>query len=207
MPSHPAKPVLILVMAMVGGAISGLFFSASPFLQAQSTSPLTIQPDTGRVGIGTMTPGTKLDVVGTEVVGIRYLKSGLKDSRITVGDPGKSWSAAVGWATQGDFSVIEEGVAGDRLYIKQGGNVGIGTTAPAYKLDVVGQIRATAGTGIYTPAAGCSGAGSLITTALTCTTGICPIGGTYAWRDCAGACGSPSTATCSNTLLGRLVAP
>src|SRR5574341_1940551 len=64
MPSHPAKPVLILVMAMVGGAISGPFFSAGPFLQAQSTSPLTIQPDTGRVGIGTMTPAAKLQVAG-----------------------------------------------------------------------------------------------------------------------------------------------
>jgi hypothetical protein len=49
---------------------------------------------------------------------------------------------AVGWATQGDLSFIEEGAAGDRLYLKQGGNVGIGTTDPKCKLDVSGNLRA-----------------------------------------------------------------
>ncbi|MFC1522066.1 hypothetical protein ACFL6Y_06620 [Elusimicrobiota bacterium] len=93
-----------------------------------------------QVGIGTTAPGanTKLDIAGTEAVGIRYAKSGSQDARIMLGDPGKHWSMAVGWATQGDFSIIEEGAAGDRLYIQQGGNTGIGTSNPGTKLDVVG---------------------------------------------------------------------
>ena len=90
----------------------------------------------GNVGIGTTGSSAKLDVAGTDTTGIKYLKSGSKDARIMVGDPGKNWSMAVGWATQGDFSIIEEGIAGDRLYIKQGGNVGIGTTNPQAKLEV-----------------------------------------------------------------------
>ena len=55
-----------------------------------------------------------------------------------MGDPGKLWSMAVGWNTQGDLSFIEEGVAGDRLYLKQGGNVGIGTTNPSRTLEING---------------------------------------------------------------------
>ena len=53
----------VMVGLVVGGIATGLV-DPLPSLQAQTTSPLTIQPETGRVGIGTMSPQFKLDVAG-----------------------------------------------------------------------------------------------------------------------------------------------
>jgi hypothetical protein len=101
----------------------------------------TLNISNGNIGVGTTAPTAKLDIRGTtEIFGLKYQKT-TKDARIGIADPGKAWSMAVGWANQGDFSIIEELAAGDRLYIKQGGNVGIGTTNPVAKLDVNGDIK------------------------------------------------------------------
>lgn len=109
-----------------------------------SAAATAFEPDgllvEGSVGIGTSTPASvvKLDIAGTENFGVRYLRT-IRDARIGIGDPVKTWSWATGWATAGDFSLIEEGVAGNRLYVKQGtGNLGIGTSNPLSKLVVTG---------------------------------------------------------------------
>ena len=116
-------------------------------LNSRGTGHITLQVTgtTGNVGIGSTGPGAKLDVTSTDVIGMRYIKTGSKDARIQIGDPTKTWGLASGWSTAGDFSILEEGVAGDRLYIKQGGNVGIGNSAPGAKLEVSGQIKITGG--------------------------------------------------------------
>ncbi len=93
------------------------------------------------LGIGTSAPAALVDVTGTDPVGIRYLKTGSKDARIWVGDSTQTWGLSSGWATAGDFSLIEELVSGNRLYLQQGtGNLGIGTSAPTEKLTVVGDM-------------------------------------------------------------------
>ena len=85
----------------------------------------------GFVGIGTTAPGTPLDVSDTGTLGIRYLKTGSRDARISIGDPTQTWSLSSGWATAGDFSLIEEGVSGNRIYVQRTtGNVGLGTSTP-----------------------------------------------------------------------------
>lgn len=109
----------------------------------------TIDPDShayfnnqGNVGIGrSPSPNVKLDIQDEDAVGIRFLRTDAKDARIMLGDPTKTWSMAVGWATPGDFSIIEELVAGNRLYIQQGGNVGISTSNPTERLEVNGNIK------------------------------------------------------------------
>jgi hypothetical protein len=56
----------------------------------------------------------------------------------------------VGQNSNDAFEIYEDGVAVlTRFTIKEGGNVGIGTTAPGAKLDVVGDIRTT--TSVITP--------------------------------------------------------
>lgn len=99
------------------------------------------------------------------------------------------------------------------------GNVGIGTTTPGYKLDVQGQIRATQGVIIYVisnPVCSFSNPNNwvipslgMLTTSASCQTGVCGYGESWAYYyDCAGNCSLSTTPfTCSNTLLGRLVAP
>ncbi len=159
MPSHPVRPVLILVMAMVGGAISGLFFSTVPFLQAQSTSPLTIQPDTGRVGIGTMTPVSKLQVGGD--VALQSMAAGTARSLPTgttlVWNDGQwlrlnqnlDYSKPIfGVHTPGVLAPVSLNVGGAGNWGDPGagntwitGNVGIGTTTPVAKLDVAGTVK------------------------------------------------------------------
>ncbi|MGE5308471.1 MAG: tail fiber domain-containing protein [Deltaproteobacteria bacterium] len=104
--------------------------------------------NSGYVGIGTGTPQAKLDIADTGTVGMRYIKSGARDSRIQIGDgvSAKRWSMAVGWATAGDFSIIEEGLSGNRIYIQQGtGYVGIGTSTPTQALHVAGDAYKSSG--------------------------------------------------------------
>ena len=93
--------------------------------------------NTGNVGIGTTTPVAKLDIRGTDTFGIRYVRTDARDARIVISDPFQGWSIASGWAAGGDFSIIQEGVAGDRFYIASStGNVGIGTTSSDAQLTI-----------------------------------------------------------------------
>jgi hypothetical protein len=89
----------------------------------------------GNVGIGTTGPATILEVNKGNVVGSGVWIDGTNDTRVMIGRGQPTvWSWANGWATAGDFSLIQEGVSGNVIYVKPGGNVGIGTAAPATKL-------------------------------------------------------------------------
>lgn len=99
----------------------------------------------GKVGIGTANPANKLDVIDPVNANLRVYKTTGRDARLTVGDETKFWSWSTGWAVGGDFSLIEEGVSGYRLYVQQStGNVGIGKSNPATRLDVNGTTRTSA---------------------------------------------------------------
>lgn len=56
--------------------------------------------------------------------------------------------------TKEDLNFVETGVIANRLVLRKGGNVGIGTATPTQKLDVIGTVKATAlsvsGNGTFT---------------------------------------------------------
>ena len=94
----------------------------------------------GNVGIGTTSPSTELDVVGTARMdtgiteGIHYVGTGLEHW----GDGGTGMSFPAN-----DILSLRT-ASSDRLYINSAGNVGIGTTTPGEKLEVAGNILANA---------------------------------------------------------------
>jgi len=119
---------------------------------AADTDALVVT-ESGNVGIGTPNPGSKLHINST-TDGI----FGLWLSRSNVSADHNSW---VIWNMDGtygnDFEIYQYPLDGNptcfqrfeiqdngnTILVPQGGNVGIGTTTPEYKLDVAGYVRAS----------------------------------------------------------------
>ncbi len=101
-------------------------------LAADSTGgpDMVIQPS-GNVGIGTTTPGNKLTVAGiieTTSGGIRFPDGSVQTTAGGGGGGGGSWASA-----------------GSNIHNLNAGNVGIGLSDPASKLEVNGGVRALGG--------------------------------------------------------------
>ena len=114
-----------------------IFFSSRP---AGSTIELVRFKEDGKVGIGTATPGVKLDVDGDVRVSLaskftfangQYLK-----------DDGSAGLDIASISAAGTINFITN--SADQMIITSAGDVGIGTTAPGGKLEVNG------GTGVAT---------------------------------------------------------
>jgi hypothetical protein len=107
-------------------------------------------PNSGNAGVGTTSPASILTVqtTGPDAAGEKYLRvkntssfTGLLLDPGQVGDAG--WLLLGGFPNVGDFTIRELSVANYLTIKKSTGKVGIGTTTPAYKLDVNGEINAT----------------------------------------------------------------
>jgi hypothetical protein len=121
----------------------------------------------GNVGIGTTGPGESLDVLGTiQAFAPTYAPSiqfnrkdnfstnrivGNLNSYANTSGGSSAYLSTIAFGQSADYNGYitfntNNGVAlGERVRIDYQGNVGIGTTTPAYKLDVVGQINSSGG--------------------------------------------------------------
>jgi hypothetical protein len=116
--------------------------------------PLLLQPNGGNIGIGTTSPYQNLQVYQTGTSGNNYI-----EGTIQVGGTSSTLGAALSYAAQNSgyvnlvnlntsgganarislgFGAISSGLpANTVMTLNQSGNVGIGTTAPNAKLDIV----------------------------------------------------------------------
>lgn len=117
---------------------------------------MSLNPDGGNVGIGTPTPGAKLEVynasaVEESAIRVNNQASAGYASRVELWNAnGVKWALRAGGSGRGDYGnsafMVEEetaGSAGTRFMIKKGGNVGIGTQDPSEKVEVFGGNIAT----------------------------------------------------------------
>lgn len=113
-----------------------------PFVLVAQTNTL---PDTGSVGIGTLSPLAKLSVLSSGTIGLSgnyanssiYITDGTKELGI---DPNQIYAAQelTMTAATGYLGFITSGV--ERIRVHNNGKVGIGTTTPDYLLDVNGTL-------------------------------------------------------------------
>jgi hypothetical protein len=101
--------------------------------------------DDGKVGIGTTTPETKLDILTTDFYGLKLKRNTNKNRGIALelaNAIDSAWDVGVGANTH--FGIFKHGCSfGEQFIITNDGNVGIGTTTTGnHKLAVDGSIGA-----------------------------------------------------------------
>ena len=109
---------------------------------SETVSPIMTFKSNGNIGIGTTTPGHKLDVAGSA-------RFGVNKGLILYDDPANSVLRSINNhfhlitnRDQDDIYFRTGNSAAFRMTIKGSGNIGIGTTSPKEKLSVNGKIRA-----------------------------------------------------------------
>ena len=106
------------------------------------------------VGIGTTSPDAKLHVESTSATGANFILETTHSGGIPLLDLKGAHSAQlrykdeldviqgrIDFGDSGTFNFIDVPNNNSTLYLKTGGNVGIGTTSPSYKLSVNGNIQ------------------------------------------------------------------
>ena len=117
------------------GSSTGDYTMLTP-RQALTATPYALAlpdvfPLNGKVGIGTTSPAYKLDVVGNRIRLRNSTAAGAKTLDLRADGNAVDVSA-----TNADLFLLSN--TGDVIVQPDSGQVGIGTTSPAYKLDVVG---------------------------------------------------------------------
>ena len=131
--------------------MGGLGIDATSKFEIQSNATVTVGDGTttgnvvigGKVGIGTSSPSTALDVTGTVTadgltVDGTALMSTTNELQFFTSAYGIRASTGLEIKT-GDFTRFLEGTT-EHLRIASGGNVGIGTPSPSTTLDVAGNV-------------------------------------------------------------------
>ena len=135
---------LDMMLQNVASGSTGIWLDAAGYIYANNATSVVVT-DTGRLGVGTTAPATALEVVG-EARATRYA---FQDDSDTYVD------------TLGSNEILFVSNGANQALINANGNLGIGTTAPTYKLDVNGDIRTVSGSDFYVGSIGLNDNGSL----------------------------------------------
>jgi len=106
---------------------------------------LVIQPS-GNVGIGTASPEAKLTVNGAVTTGVSVMNHAQYGLRLEATPTSVGVGKASLKSITSGYPLVLGADQGDDIWIvpgQNGGNVGIGTSNPTVKLDVVGDVRVT----------------------------------------------------------------
>jgi hypothetical protein len=139
----------------------GLSFFYKPNASSPLTEAMTIYGN-GNVGFGTITPSYPIDAVGTASLAANNIASGSSTRFRNIYTRSRANSAGISGDVYADqlfhvsggsafeiynadanFPLVFGTGATERMRIDGSGNVGIGTTSPAVKLDVNGNVRGT----------------------------------------------------------------
>lgn len=136
-----------------GNAKVGTVSSHNFGIITAGTERVTIDTS-GDVGIGTTSPGSwRLNVEGGNEYGARVSTNGTQPYIFQILNRANTLNTSYGWwlgqRANGNLFIHHDG-QGDRLSIDNSGNVGIGNSAPSYKLDVSGSMRVASGDNSYT---------------------------------------------------------
>jgi hypothetical protein len=118
--------------------------TSEPSYPVAANQEFTIK-QTGRVGIGTINPGTKLDVRGTGYfLGTATSGAALVTIENNSGSTATSYGLLViggGNSSNGRTFEVRDASGNPDLIVKGNGNVGIGVTGPSEKLEVTGNFK------------------------------------------------------------------
>ncbi|MEL7147664.1 MAG: hypothetical protein AAFO69_14920 [Bacteroidota bacterium] len=132
---------------------SGVFssYNTNVFLQTNSQTRMTILKDNGHVGIGTLSPQAKLDILHTGTLGGKFdpskaylrISSGghglLLDNNEIYSDHGLFLGSS--YSQDFVFRNVGPNTYTDQMIIKSDGKVGIGTNSPDDRLTVEGDVN------------------------------------------------------------------
>ncbi len=116
---------------VLGNSYVGTESNSKLVLRTNAANRVTID-ESGRVGIGTLTPATVLDIVDNGT-GLRVLRAGNDLRLVNDGVLGNCYAGSV---SNSKFVLITNNL--NRVTIDESGRVGIGTTGPARRLHVLG---------------------------------------------------------------------
>lgn len=140
--SDPNSGKQIVLGVTTSGNGSGMIQSV---YQGHAYIPLSVNPNGGNVGIGTLTPASNLEIFTPTLDGIDTYSGLLMRSNnygyLLEGGLKQNAGAVL------KFSSNNNGTVDERVRLDPNGNVGIGTTVPGARLEVNGGIKLTSGTG------------------------------------------------------------
>ncbi len=106
--------------------------------ESSSTATILFLEGSGNVGIGTTNPLFPLDVRGIVSISAGSARIELEDTGVAGAD---WWILPSTGGNVDRFRIYDAGAAEDRLVIDGTGNVGIGTSTPIAKLNIIGNVR------------------------------------------------------------------